>query len=278
MSIFHFYEEIKRGLKENYFLYSEQAFMLQEAYSVFQDHLKEKGEVLNSQVLDISERPPLSLIIETLTTPGFFGNKGWTIVKNAHLLKLEDFKSIAPEIGDSKILFLYNKESPEKIMDIMKEIKFLSVSLRDHEVRHWIEYKAKSMGLKLSEELIQYIEEITEGNPAIAAAELQKIAISGIEKPSLAELKELIYGHSEYDAWDLIEAIKRKDRARALLILRALRTSKKDDLIMVIGALNKFYSGTKDYDTALPILHEMDILSKTNREFLEHLLLRLPGL
>lgn len=283
MSIFHFYEEIKKGLKDNYFLYSEQAFMLQDAYSVFQSYLKEKAEELNSQVFDMSERPPLSQIIEALKTPLFFGSRGWIIIKNAQTLKLEDFKTIAQEIGDSKIIFFYNKEVTDKITEIMKGLKFISVSLKENEVTGWLEYKAKSLGLELSHEVIQYIEELAEGNFAIAFSELQKLALfsgegGGSQKLSPAELKELIYGQSEFDPWDLINALKKKDRARALLILRALRGSKKDDLIMVVGALNKFYSSSKDYNKALPVLHEMDVLSKVNKEFLELLLFRLPGL
>lgn len=284
MSIFHFYEEIKKGLKENYFLYSEQTFMLQEAYHVFWDKIKERGEELNSQVFDISEKPPLSHIIEALRTPGFFGNKGWTVIKNAHILKLEDFKSLAREIEESKtitspsILFLYNKETIEKIKDILKGLKFISLGLKDSEVSSWIEYKARSLGLELSRELIQYIEELTEGNPAMAASELEMLAIMGLKKLSLAEVKELIHGYSEYDPWDIVEAIKKKDRARALLILRTLRASKKDDLLLVVGALNKFYSASKDYSKVLPLLHEMDLMSKTNKDFLEAIFLRLPGL
>lgn len=278
MSIFHFLEEIKKELKGNYFLYSEQAFMLQEAYSAFRNILKERGEDLYCTVFDISEKPLLPQIIESLRTPVFFGSRTWTVIKNAQILKIEDFKVLADEIGDLGILLLYNKELPDKIMDIMRGLKFFSVSLRDSEVRLWIEYKAKEMGLELTGELISYIEELTEGNPAIATSELEKIALAGIKKPSLNELKELIYGHSEYSPWDLINALKKKNRALALLMLRALRSSKKDDLLMVVGAMNKFYSVSKDYNKALPVLHEMDILSRTNKELLEILLLRLPGL
>lgn len=286
MSIFHFYEEIRRGLRENYFLYSEQDFMLQEAYSTFWNFLREKGEDMNSQLFDISEKSStvtpgtyLSRITEALRTPGFFGDRGWTVIKNAQILRLEDFKFLGGELAeDSRILILYNKELPEKIVEVLKNIKFLSVSLRDNEVRRWIEYKAKSLGIDLSDELIQYIEELTEGNPVSAASELQKIALAGIKKPSLSELKELIFGHSEYDSWDLVEAVKKKDKQRALLILREIRSSKKDDLPLVIGALNKFYSNSKDYKRVLPLLHQMDILSKASGDFLEPLLLKLLDL
>lgn len=282
MSIFHFYEEIKKGLRENYFLYSEHTFLLQEAYHLFRDKLKERGEDLNSRIFDISEKPPLSHIIEALRTPGFFGDKGWTVIKNAHLLKLEDFKNLAREIEDSKtftslsILFLYNKETIEKIKDILKGLKYISLSLKDSEVTTWIEYKAKSLGLKLGQELIQYIEELTEGNPAMAAPVLEMLATTGLKSPSLAEVRELIHGYSEHDTWDIVDALKRKDRARALLILRSLRASRRDDLLVVVGALNKFYSGSKAYSKVLPTLHKMDIMSKTNKDFLELLFLKLP--
>lgn len=251
--------------------------MLQEAYSAFLEYIKDRGEELCLKVFDMSEKIPVSHVIEALKTPVFFGNKGWVVIKEAQLLKLKDLATIAAEIeniggeSNSGVLFLYNKNPEREIFNTLKEVRFISIELKEDEVLNWIDLKAKKLGMEFSREAIQYFLELTEGEPGLIATELNKIAMAGIKTPSQDELKELVLAHLNYDTTDLIHALKKKDRVRAIYILKSLR----DNLPLAIGALNKIYSSSPDYKKALPILHEMDLRAKAYKDFLEPLLLKL---
>ncbi len=278
MSIFNFYEEIKKGLEGSYFLYCQDPFMLQEAYSAFSAYIKDRGEELCLKVFDMSEKLPISHVIEALKTPVFFGNKGWIVIKEAQSVKLKDLATIAAEIDNSRVLFLYNKNPEREIFNTLKsvrqahnEVRFISIELKENEVLAWIDLKAKNLGIELGEEAIQYLLELTEGEPGLIATELNKLAAAGIKKPSQEELKELVFAHLNYDTTDFINAIKKKDRVKALSILKSL----KDDFPLAIGALNKIYSNSSDYKKAIPLLHEMDFRAKAYKDFLEPLLLKL---
>ncbi|MFN3739828.1 MAG: DNA polymerase III subunit delta [Thermodesulfovibrionales bacterium] len=272
MSIFNFYKEIKKGLEGNYFLYSQEPFMLREAYEIFLTYIKDRGEDLSLKVLDMSEKLPISHVIEALKTPVFFGNKGWVVIKEAQLLKLKDLATLASlNFWEPYVLFLYNKNPEREIFNTLKEVKFISIELKEDEVLSWIDLKAKNLGIELNREAIEYLLEITEGEPGLIATELNKIAMAGIKNPSHEELKELIYAHVNYDTRDLINAIKKKDRIRTLYIIKSF----KDNLPLAMGILNKIYSSSSDYKKALPLLHEMDLRSKAYKDFLEPLLLKL---
>ncbi len=263
--------------------------MLQEAFSAFWSYIKKEGLELSSQIFDMDEAPPLSNIIEALASPGFFGKRGWVIIKGAQRLTKKEFERISSEMrhlssggevtvsgevtveADPRILFLWKGKPEDYIRKYLEKVIFLSVDLPEREIPRWIEYKARELGLEPSREAIEYILEITQGEPGIIFSELQKIAMAGVKRPSIEDLKELLSGHSEYDIRDLYRALREGNRLKALLIFRSLR----EDMIMVVGGLNKFYSKTPVYKKVLPILQEMDLMARVSREYLEPLFLRL---
>jgi len=146
-----------------------------------------------------------------------------------------------------------------------------TLDLNERDLFKWVQYKSKELDLSLNKEAIEYILDLTQGEPGIIYSELNKLQLAGLKAPSIEELKEILLAHSEYDTRDLINAIKNRNKARAIYILRTL----KDDMPLVIGSLNKFYSFTPEYMKVLPILHEMDLRAKTQKEILEPLFLKL---
>ena len=283
MSIFVFYESLKKGISGVYFLYSKDQFMLQEALDSFLKEVSKKtGGESNScgefacQHFDINEKPSLSVIIEAIKTPGFFGSTIWTVINGAELLKIKDFKAFAEEIagtgtGATNILFLYNGSLPKELTEVFKDARFISVELPERELSRWIKYKARELGLELSDEVIEYILELTEGEAGIISSELKKLELAGIKKPSIEDVKELLQPHTEYDIKDLFDALKRGDKLKILRIFRSM----EDELPQAIGALNKFYASTKEYHRALPLLHEIDLRARVQKEYIEPLLLKL---
>lgn len=274
MSIFVFYEALKKGISGIYFLHSKDYFMLQEALNAF---MKKEGEDLTFQLFDMAELSSLSLIIEAIKTPSFFGSKAWTVLKRAEVLKLKNFKTLAEEIGEpstnleNNILFLYKGSPQKEVYELFKDARFISVELPEKELPRWIKYKAQELGLALNDEVIEYILELTEGESAIICSELQKLEMAGIKAPSIEYLREVFHPHTEYDIKDLFDALKRGDQLRILYICRSL----EEELPQVIGALNKFYSTTKVYKKALPLLHEMDLKARVQKESVEPLLIKL---
>jgi DNA polymerase III delta subunit len=283
MSIFEFYEESKKGFSGVYLLYSSEPFLFQDALNTIENYLRAQQSEIRK--FDMEEKPPLSSIIEELRTPFFFGsntNSQWIIIKSAHLLKKKEIKEIAEfTVADSNLIFFFGKKPDKDFLEFFKNSKLISLDLKDEEVPEWLQYKAKEFGLTLSKEVIDYILQKTEGEPAIIYSELYKLHLSGLFAPTLKDMKEIFNPYSEYDLKDLLRAIKNKDKAKTLLILRSL----KEDPSYIVGALNNFFSSSPfnfkrgkegvEYKKILPILHEMDLRAKTQKDFLEPLLLKL---
>jgi len=273
MSIFNFYEEHKKGLSGPYILYGTDQFMLYEAMHLLKSSIKNSGGDVTVQQFDMDEKPQLSQIIEAIKTPGFFGTKGWIIIKEAQLLKTKELKAIGAEIASSNpdILILHKGNPSKEFREILKNVRLFSLDLNERDLFKWVQYKSKELGLSLNKEAIEYILDLTQGETGIIYSELYKLHLAGLKAPSIEELKEILLAHSEYDTRDLINAIKNRNKARAIYIFRTL----KDDMPLVIGSLNNFYSSTPEYRKILPLLHKMDLRAKTQKEILEPLFLKL---
>ncbi len=273
MSIFNFYEEHRKGMSGSYLLYSSDDFMLYEAFHIFMTSIKDSGKELSIQQFDMEEKPQLSNIIEAIRTPVFFGTRGWIIIKEAQLLKTKELKAIGTEIGSSNtdILILHKGNPSKEFQEILKNVRLLKLDLDERDLFKWVQYKSKEFALSLNKEAIEYILDLTQGETGIIYSELYKLHLAGLKAPSIEELKEILLAHSEYDTRDLVNALKKRNKAKAIYIFRTL----KDEMPLVIGSLNNFYSSTPEYTKILPILHEMDLRAKTQKEGTETLFLKL---
>lgn len=276
--------------------------MLHEAFAEFWSLIKEEGLGLSAQIFDMEERPHVSRIIEAMASPGFFGTfrlggegisgDNWIIIKNAHSLKARELQTIssemhalrkvgAPEkIGSvtgkthcwaPRLLFLWKSKFDKKIEDLLPDTTFISVTLQENEIPKWIHYKARKLGLRLTEDAMQYIIEHTMGEPGIISSELQKIRSADVLSPSIEDLKQIISSNYEYDIRDLYSALRSRDKGKTLCAVNSL----KDELIQVVGVFNQFYSNRPEYKEILPLLHEMDIRTKSSGGYLEPLILKL---
>ena len=116
------------------------------------------------------------------------------------------------------------------------------------------------------------------------SAEIEKLACFISDRViDVADLRSVIYSGVEYTAFDLLDAIKRKDAREVFRVFE--NVTKNQEPQMLLGALNYYYarqaSAYQQKDPSGPfrtikLLHEADIDIKTSRKYvIENLLVKL---
>lgn len=283
MAFKHFYQELTNGLPQPiYILYSSDDFFLYDALSLIKERYNHNS--LNFDVFDLKspdDIKPIGEIIGILNTPPFLSEKRIVVIQNTQKLSKIDIEFLQDYFlnpsKDSSLIMLFEGSSP-KIFDqrFLKIMKIISLNLSDKEIPLWIKERAEAMGYSLTEDAIDYLINIT-GDVGLIYSELKKFSLLNKRSLDIKDLEGLVYASAEYSAFDLIDALKRRDKSQVFRIYEIVKDSIEPQ--MLLGALNFYYSSAKDKETSRKIfrlLHEADLGIKTSRSFpLEELLSRL---
>jgi DNA polymerase III delta subunit len=106
------------------------------------------------------------------------------------------------------------------------------------------------------------------------SAEIEKLACFVSDHTiDVADLRGIIYSGAGYNAFDLLDALKKNDAKEVFRILESV--TKNQEPQMLLGALNYYY-GPRGRAGTTRLLHEADLAIKTSHRYvIEDLLVKL---
>lgn len=251
LAIKQFELEAKAGLRRSlYFLLSSEPFFLSEANRLIRE---------NFQTLAIETyEDPEKILKETKITSGsLFSSRRILLVENFERLRKKEIRiEILAEVlnrASSSVSVVFFTEGSAKefseeiaLLKKSKEAMVLNLDVSDRDILHWIYYRAEKAQIKLKPDAALYMVSITGGQPGLIASEIEKLGLlcSG-RTLSLFDIKELLTELGEFDAFDLVDAVKRRDVKKAFELIEKLKSFDSD---LILGALNYYYGQIEETD------------------------------
>lgn len=245
LAIEEFEREVKKGLPRLlYFLFSGEPFFLSESNKLLRENLQ-------SLLIESYENPEEILKETELSLGSLFSPRRIITVYNFEKIKKTERRVellqrvLKSGARDVTVVFLCNGSSRDFTEEIsflrnQKEASVFNLDISEREIPNWIQYKAEKAQIKLKADAVNYLLSITGGQPGLIASEIEKIAILLPGKTlGLFDIKEILTELGEFDAFDLVDALRKKDRKRAFELIEKLKNTEPD---MILGALNYYYS------------------------------------
>jgi DNA polymerase III subunit delta len=297
LSLKQFRQEIDKGFPAPvYLLYSTESFLLYEALTdikgLFQD-----PELFNIEFIDLAsadEKLPAEKIMDILNTLPFFGSKRIVTLRNVQkwtkkeAQKFSDYLRRPSEYA--QLLMLFEGARPD-IFDpaALSAVKSIALTVSEGEIPAWINEKAVGKNIKFTPRAIECLITVAGSDLGMLHSEIEKFALSHANRVVDADdVRYIVYAGAEYDAFDLANALARKDSAKVFRIFENL--GRTVDPVMLLGALNWQYSNSGSRGS-LPVmdkeklrkvyllLHEADMAVKTSHSHvIEDLLVKLMKL
>ena len=275
MSFRQFLREKDTGFKSSsYLLYGSDEFFLKEAERNIKEGMHDDQKSFGLDIYDLDfPTGKLSLlkeIVDSLNTFSFFSENKVVIVRNAQKIKKAEmalFKGYLDNPSDSSTLFIfYNDRLNTNKKDAFRNCKIISLDHNRNELREWISSYAGSLGISLSAEVTAYLIGMSGDSAGLLASEVNKLSLTGKDKIGMEDLRDIFYGESGVDTFELTRAISSGNSRKAFALASRISGSGTN---MLLGAINWQISRNKDrasQDTLLQyyrILLEADTINKS---------------
>ncbi|MDA8156134.1 MAG: hypothetical protein M0Z52_06730 [Actinomycetota bacterium] len=279
-----FLDELKKGFPAAaYLAYSNDDYLLYEARLTVKGLLPRESMDFAYEGFDAGEGGfSAAAVIDAHRAIPFMGGRKFVILENLQEAKAAEVKKLAAYLdgvntpADNKnLLFMFELA---KKPSAFEGVKPLPLSLGPRDLPDWIRSRARREGFELSPDAVSLIAENYGSEPGLAASEIKKFSLLGIQKVGIADMKKLMEDMSGYGAFEIIGAMKTGDRGLVLKMARSLKGTQ--DMILLMGALNREYAGRKlapeAKRKAMEILREADIRVRATPAYpVEEVLLRL---
>ncbi len=294
MSIARFQQELSGQMPAPaYVLYASDEFLLYTALSEIRDTFH-GTDSFNFEVHDIeSPDGPVRMeeIVDTLNTLPFMSSRRVVVIRNSQKLTkkgLSALEAYAESPAPSSLLVLLHLGTKEKLGSLTekKHVRVIGLDVPAREIPSWLKRQAKHKGVTVTDGAIDYLIGTVGTDLGLLSSELDKCALWDVQTVDVDALKEITFVGIEFSAFDLIEALKRRDAASVFRIYEHL--SRAVEPQMLLGALNWHYArlsgrsqqergiGDGGYAEVFRALHEADAAVKTSRSYaIETLLMQL---
>jgi DNA polymerase-3 subunit delta len=296
MSIRQFQQELSKGMPSPvYLLYSSEDFLLFEALSAIKEqHSDAIG--FNFDVYDMKspdDAIPVEQIVDILNTMPFMTARRIVVIHNIQKLAKKDvqkFDAYLLNPANTALLVMFHTGAAPKLFAATSpgSMKTIALTVQERDIPQWIKEQARQKKVSLTDRAVEYLITVAGTDLGMLSAEIEKLAcfISDCVI-DVADLRSIIYSGVEYDAFDLIDALKRKDGREVFRIFESVTRNQEPQ--MLLGALNYYYGrqmpsfqqGASGKSLSGPIgttrlLHEADIAIKTSHKYvIEDLLVKL---
>ncbi len=275
MSLLTFWERFNKNRKAKYLLYgNNDEFLFLEAIDIVRSSIPKDERIFSLEIHDCDEIEGIGSLIESLRSPSFFNNEKTFVIDNLQILNNDEIKrlaSVLEETIDTPIVLLYRDKVTERVKDTLNMVIHIQLNLYEKDIPQWFKRRALMYGIEPNDEAINYIIEFTGSEPALLLGELLKLYSTGQTNFNLHEIKDILTSYSDYDLNDLISEIKKNNRKEVIKIIRSINMEPE----IIIGALNRYFSNTHEYQKIIEPLFDLTIKAKLYREYFDLFLIRL---
>jgi len=292
MSIKQFQQELSRGMPVPvYLLYSSEDFLLYEALSAIKEQFSD-AVGFNFDAYDIKspdDTIPVEQIVDVLNTMPFISARRIVVIHNVQKLAKKDVQKLDAYLlnpADTALLVMLHTGAAPKLFGAAASgsIKTIALTVQEKDLPMWIMEQAKQKKARLTDRAVEYLITMAGTDLGMLSAEIEKLACFITDRViDVADLRSIIYSGAEYTAFDLLDALKRKDAKEVFRIFE--NVTKNQEPQMLLGALNYYYGRQgptyRQKNTSGPVqtirlLHEADIAIKTShKHVIEDLLVKL---
>jgi DNA polymerase-3 subunit delta len=244
------YTDLIRGVKQGnirpvYLLYGEEAFLMQEAVDLLLHAVVDPG-VRDFNLATVSCREtPASEIVNLCQTLPVMAERRMVIAREIEALKAADIEELLGYLSDPSpstcLVMTANQQRYEK-RQVVAAVEERGIVVRffpllDREMPSWIEERVRSRGLAIQRDAAQYVWEAVGSDLHAASSELEKtiIAVKDRKTITLQDVKMIVGAFREYTSFDLADALGRKDRQQALVVLNRL-LQEGEQAVVLLGS------------------------------------------
>ena len=245
-----------------YFFHGEEPYFMDVALKAFENEVLEEDEKAFNQTVVYGKDTTFSEVLSLARQFPMMGDKQVIIVKEAQEIVLTEgesnaLKMYAENPVESTILVIaykYKKvDSRKAFIKILstKKMLFLSEKVKDYHVPKWIENEIRTLGIKAQPSIPPLLSQYLGTDLSRISNELQKLKMILKEGEVLdAKIIEANIGISkDFNVFELIKALGKKDEASAFKIAHYIGKSKSSNFIMMMGNLYTFFSNLIIYHT-----------------------------
>jgi DNA polymerase-3 subunit delta len=293
VSLKQFQQESEKGFPSPvYFIHSTEAFLLYEALNTVRGLFQDPA-LFNFEIIDLAspeEKLPAEKVIDILNTVPFLSSRKTVVLRNVQKWTKKEaqrFGDYLKRPSESSVLVMLCEGAANDVLDssLMNSVKSIALSVTEREIPAWINEKAGQKGIRFSPAAIEYLITFAGTDLGMLHSEIEKFALGEAGHVlDVDDVKAVVYSGAEYGAFDLTNALARKDAAEVFRIYENLERSMEPQ--MLLGALNWQYSGgargrgpaldRKKLDKVFTLLHEADVAVKTSHSHvIEDLLIKL---
>jgi DNA polymerase III subunit delta len=279
MSIAHFIQEIKRGLpRPVYLLYAEDPFLLTEASLMACRTIPETERDFCLSRFDLSgidTSPPFAQILDTVNMIPFMAKRGIDVIENIQEITKKDMGLLEAYIENpspfAAVLLLHRGSLKDRFKALSSKVMGIPLDIRQKDFPLWIREKAGQKGLELTERALDYLLGLVGPDAGLLSSEIEKFLLLGKERIDIEDIADLVRGNSDFDVFDLIDAIKAKDSNKVFRISKILQETQEP--YSLLGAINWHYSrmaskGSEEESTycqkVFHLLREADLRTKSS--------------
>jgi len=265
------YEQIVKDIKRKiykpvYFLCGEESYFIEQLIKMFEEEILKPEEkffnLINLEGKDIDIRT----IIASCHRYPFFDNYQIVIVRNAQEIKeltkhTEDIdlliKYIKNPFSSTILIIEYKKESLDKRTTLYKTLSqygiyFESKKLNNKSLFKWIKNFFITNNVEIEDKHIDLIIEYLENDLTLISNELNKLLLysKGSNKIDISIIESVIGVSKEYNSFELINALAKKNFNKAAKIINYFYKNPKDNPPeKILGIIFSFFNKLLIYKT-----------------------------
>jgi DNA polymerase III delta subunit len=274
LSIKAFYTEFSKGLKAPaYLIHSDESFLLKEVLFDIKGKVPDEEIDFRFDAFDMESAEssaPIEQVLDLLNTMSFMGGRRIVIVEGMKKLKVAELDPIKKYLEnpspDALLVMLYEGKPKKATKDRLAAAKTIPMTLSERELPIWLQERASRKDISFTKDAIEYLIGTIGTDAGLLSAEIEKFAMIGKKKLNRDDLAEIIKGYGDFDAFDLVAALRSKNAEQVFKVYTVL--SQTQEPYSLLGVLNWHYGktplGQKERAKVFALLNEADLQVKSS--------------